>query len=228
MYKFEIHLHSCECSACGSSTSKEMLDAAKENGYAGVVFTNHFYHGNTAIDPKLPWTEFVKFYAEDFYNAKHYGESIGLKVFFGIEEVYAPGKEMLIYGLSPELIAEHPEFKNMSPIEITEFVHSHGGLTVCAHPFRDRIYIPNPDTPPDIALFDGIECFNLFNKPEENEKAFLFAEKTSLFQTSGGDVHNAKNFGKTGIAFNEAINSYEEFIDKMRAGNFILLFPTDV
>lgn len=223
MYKFEIHLHSSGTSACGKSTVYEMLDSAKEKGYSGVVFTNHFYHGNTAVDRNLPWDEFVDFYAQEYYEAKKYGESLGLKVFFGIEEVYKRGKEMLIYGLSPELLSSHPELKDMAPDEITDFVHSNGGLTVCAHPFRERAYIPDPDSPPDVTLFDGIECFNFFNKPEENEKAFKFAETTSLFKTSGGDIHKAADLGKAGIAFSEPVETYNDFIKKLKSGDFILL-----
>ena len=225
MYKFEIHLHSSGTSACGSSSAKEMIDAAKRCGYSGVVFTNHFYHGNTAVDRKLPWNEFVKTYADEYTHAEEYGKSIGIKVFFGIEEVYAPGKEMLIYGISPENLAQYPEFRDMSPKEKADLVHSLGGITVCAHPFRARTYIPDPDTPPDISIFDGIECFNFFNKPEENEKAFEFANNTSLLKTSGGDIHRAEDFGRAGIAFNEPIENYDDFIKKFKSGDFILITP---
>lgn len=225
MYKFEIHLHSSGCSACGSSDSIEMVQAAYENGYAGVVFTNHFYHGNSAIDRHIPWTDFINAYEADYLKAKEYGETVGVKVFFGVEEAYAPGKEMLIYGISPDTFKQAPEFVNMTAHEKADFVHKNGGVTVCAHPFRNRAYIPNPDTPPDISLFDGIECYNHFNKPEENEKAFKFTEKTSLFKSAGGDIHNAKDIGKTGIAFDKPIETYDDFIKNFKSGNFTLLIP---
>ena len=228
MYKFEIHLHTNSCSACAVSSPCEMLDAAKEHGYSGIVITNHFYHGNTRVDRNLDWKEFVGAYAEDYYKAKEYGEKLGIKVFFGLEEGFAPGKEMLIYGLSPELIAEHPEFIMMSAAEKSEFVHSHGGLTVCAHPFRNRQYIPEPDKTPDTALFDAIECFNYFNAPEENVKAFLFAENNNMLKTSGGDLHHEKDFGGAGIAFNQKIETYEQFLENLKSGNYKLLNPFEI
>lgn len=225
MYKFEIHLHSSGCSGCAVSDSIELVEAAKKHGYSGVVFTNHFYRGNTALDRKLPWEEFVTAYEQDYLKAKEYGVKIGIKVFFGVEEVFAAGKEMLIYGVSPETFKKTPEFRTMNAFEKADFVHRNGGVTVCAHPFRSRSYIPDPDTPPDISLFDGIECYNRGNKHEENEKAFSFTEKTSLFMTSGGDVHGVDSFGKTGIAFDTPIETEEDFIKNLKSGNFTLLIP---
>ena len=60
-YKYEMHSHTNACSACAVSTAEEMIQAAKEVGFAGIVFTNHFLHGNTAIDHNLPWEEFLCF-----------------------------------------------------------------------------------------------------------------------------------------------------------------------
>lgn len=228
MYKFETHLHTLACSGCGRSTAEEMIDAAAEHGYSGIVITNHFYHGNTCIDRNLPWREFVAPYAEDYYNAKEYGEKKGITVFFGIEEGFGGGKEMLIYGLTPEIIADCPEFKDMNPREMADFVHKNGGITVCAHPFRNRAYISDPDTPPDISIFDGIECYNHFNEPIDNVKAFIFTKNTGLFMTSGCDIHHHSDFGNAGIEFFEEIKSYEQFLSLMKKGEFKLISPYNI
>lgn len=225
MYKFEIHLHTNNCSACAVSSPKEMIDKALEFGYSGIVLTNHFYHGNTCVDRNLPWEDFVGAYKSDYEIAKEYGEQKGITVFFGLEEGFAPGKEMLIYGLTPEHFAEHPEFIMMSAKEKSDFVHRLGGLCVCAHPFRDRSYIPDPETPPNPDIFDGIEGFNLCNKPEENEKAFKFAKENNKFITSGSDTHSKENFGNAGISFDTPVTDYATFIDKMKKGEFKLIYP---
>lgn len=225
MYKFEIHLHTNNCSACGLSSPEEMVDIAAENGYSGIVITNHFYHGNTGVDRNLPWEEFVSCFEKDYLRAKKYGKKKGITVFFGIEEGFAPGKEMLIYGLNPQHFLKHPEFIMMSAKEKTDFVHRFGGLCVCAHPFRDRSYIPDPETPPDPDLFDGIEGFNLANSAEENQKAFDYAIKHNKFITSGSDTHSVKNFGNAGIYFNAPITTYKSFIKKMKNGEFGLIYP---
>jgi len=225
VFKFEIHLHTSACSGCGRSTAKAMTEAAIEHDYSGIVITNHFYHGNTCINRELPWKEFVAPYAEDYYNAREYGEKKGITVFFGIEEVYEPGKEMLIYGLNPESIADCTEFRDMNPKQMSNFVHQNGGLTVCAHPFRNRAYIPNPDSPPDASIFDGAECYNHFNPPEENLKAFVFAKNTGLFMTSGCDIHHHGDFGNAGIEFFEEIKSYEQFLTLLKKGEYKLITP---
>ena len=68
MYKYEMHLHSKGCSLCSISTAEELITAAKDKGYSGVVFTNHFFRGNTCIDRKLPWESFVSAYEEDYFD----------------------------------------------------------------------------------------------------------------------------------------------------------------
>ena len=47
MYKYELHMHTKEGSACGKTSGADMVDFYIENGYAGMVVTDHFYHGNT-------------------------------------------------------------------------------------------------------------------------------------------------------------------------------------
>lgn len=225
MYKFETHLHTSACSACGMSSAVEMIDAAKEKDYSGIIITNHFYHGNTCIDRTLPWKDFVNAYADEYYSAKEYGEINGITVFFGVEEAFDFGKEMLIYGLTPETIARCPEFVNMSVKEISDFTHENNGLLVCAHPYRDRAYILNPNADPDPTLFDAIECYNHANHPQENEKAFIFAKNNNLVMSAGSDVHRAEDFGASGIAFEEKVTEYEHFLELFQKSKFKILSP---
>lgn len=225
MYKFEIHLHTNNCSDCSVSSPEEMLLAAKEHGYSGIVITNHFFHGNTAIDRSLSWEDFVGAYKEDYLQAKAVGGKLGITVFFGLEEVYEPGKEMLIYGIEPEVFQKHPEFNTMSIKEKINFIHRNRGICVCAHPFRKRPYIPNPDREPDQKLFDGVEGFNLANPPEENEKAMVYAINHNKIILSGSDTHNAQNFGNAGIAFEKPIKNYSDFIKRIKKGKFRLITP---
>ncbi len=225
LYKFETHLHTSACSACGIATAQEMLDDAKQSGYAGVVITNHFYHGNTAIDRKLPWPEFVAAYEKDYLEAKKYGKKIGLTVLFGIEEGYAPGKEMLIYGLTPKILKSCPEFVKMTATEKVDFVRKNKGITICAHPFRNRPWIPEPYKEPDPTLFDGIECYNRGNSEYDNSLAFAFAEKYGLFKTSGGDVHQTGQLGPSGVAFKKPVKTIEGLIKLLKSGDYELVLP---
>ena len=60
MYLYETHCHCSQCSACAHSTSQELVLAYHKAGYAGVVFTDHFITGNTAVDRNLPWEDKMK------------------------------------------------------------------------------------------------------------------------------------------------------------------------
>lgn len=227
MYKFEIHLHTKACSACAVSDGIEMVDAAKAAGYSGIVITNHFYHGNTAVDRNLDWEDFVETYNKDYLATRNYGKKQGIQVFFGIEEGFAPGKEMLIYGISPKQLKEHPEFIMLGAKEKAELVHSLGGAVICAHPFRNRSYIPDPDAIPDMTMFDGIEMYNLGNDEQANLKAEFFVKENKIIPTSGGDVHVAKGFGYAGIAFETPIKSYKDFVKRLKKGDFSLIIPKE-
>ena len=228
MFKYEMHLHTESCSACAVSTARDMVDAAKEHGYSGFALTNHFYNGNTAVERSLKWSDFIEAYNADYLEAKSYGEQNGITVFFGIEEVYESGKEMLIYGLSPQILSSCPEFKNMTKYEESAFVRENGGFVACAHPFRNRFYIPNPDREPDASLFDAIEGYNYFNKPQENEKAVEFAKKHSLPIISGGDVHCCTDFGSSGIATEDPIHSEKELLFVLRSGNYKIIVNGEI
>lgn len=227
MYKYEIHLHSRGCSACGVSTAEEMVHAAHEHGYAGVVFTNHFYRGNTCIDRNLPWEQFVGAYRQDYLTARAVGEQLGVDVLFGLEEGYLPGKELLMYGIAPELIADTPDFMFMNLAQMSDFIRQNGGFIACAHPFRDRDYIPDPNALPDASCFDGVEVHNACNSPEQNRKAADFTRKTGLIPISGGDTHNARDFGHSGVAFEERISDEQTFAAALRARDFRLIIADE-
>lgn len=223
MFKYETHLHTSNCSACALSNGYEMVEAALQKGYAGFFITNHFYHGNSSIDRNLDWESFISAYRADYELTKNYAEKMGVQVFFGIEEGFAAGKEMLIYGVSPEIFVRNPDFIMFGAKEKSDFIRANGGITVCAHPFRARSYIPEPDKAPDPTLFDGIEGYNAGNADEENKKAFQFAKENNLFVTSGGDVHVASGFGNAGIEFSTKLRDDKDFIDRLKKGEYSLI-----
>ncbi len=223
MYKYEMHIHNSGCSACGKSTVQEMIDAAREKGYSGIVFTNHFYGGNTGIDRTLPWIDFVGEYEKSYNEARAYAEQFDFDVLFGIEEGLGGGKEALIYGLSPEIIAAAPEFPNMNKYQKSDFVRQGGGIIVCAHPYRNRSYISDPDTDPDPALFDGVEVYNEHNSEDENNRAMAFAERHGLIKISGGDHHIAERLGASGIAFKTRIRNNKELVEALKSGEYSLI-----
>ena len=73
-YKYQLHIHTAACSLCGKLTPEDLCQALLDNGYQGAVITNHFLHGNTALDRTLPWEDFVRAYEEDYLACKRYGD----------------------------------------------------------------------------------------------------------------------------------------------------------
>ena len=228
MFKYQMHLHTSACSACARSTAAEMVQKLAELGYAGAVITNHFYHGNTSIDRHSRWEDFLEHYKQDYLTARKLGRELGVDILFGIEEVYERGKEALIYGLEPEDLIYEPSFLNMEISEMSDFVRQKGGFIACAHPFRVRSYIPDPDRDPNPAYFDGVEVFNYCNPPEENQKAVEYAARHGLAPISGGDVHHTDGLGMAGLAFESRIQNGVELVAALKSRDYRLIVGEDI
>ena len=222
MLRYEMHTHTTPCSKCGVQTMEQAVAACVAAGYAGFVITNHFYHGNSGIDRALAWEAFVEAYAADWREGVRLSKEAGIDVIFGLEEGYAPGKEVLLYGITPEQIAAAPFLREKGLERLSAYVRAQGGLVVHAHPYRIAPYIPDPDWTPDPALLDGVEVYNAHGE-SRNELALTFAEKNGLFGTSGGDVHNTPGFGKAGIAVDERIPDSAALAAVLRSGRYRLI-----
>ncbi len=223
MFKYETHLHTSGCSACGVSTAEEMVIAAKEHNYAGVIFTNHFYHGNTSVNRKLDWRDFVEKYERDYLKALEVGKTLDIDVFFGFEEVYEPGKEVLVYGVGPEAVKEASFLRKADLQQLSDFVRENGGFIAAAHPFRRRDYIPQPEKEPDMRYFDAIEVYNSGNTEEDNKLAFEFAKRKNVPVISGGDIHSKAYFGYSGLAFNERLHTPENLVKALKSQEYKLI-----
>lgn len=215
-YLYETHTHTKEASACAVCSAVESVHAHKEYGYTGMILTNHFYYGNTAVDRKLPWTEWVHAFCAPFETAREEGKRIGLQVFFGWESCYR-GTEFLIYGLSGGWLLEHPEIRDCSIEEQYALVHEGGGIVVHPHPFREEDYIP------EIRLFpqfvDGVEGYNATHcspkstahiNPLFDVRARAYAEEHNLPVTAGSDTHSVKLFGG-GMVFERRLEDIHDF-----------------
>lgn len=195
-YLYETHMHTSEASACAQNTGSEMARAYAEAGYTGIIITDHFFYGNTAVDRKLPWSDWVEKYCLGYEHAKEEGDKLGLQVFFGWESGYQ-GTEFLIYGPDKQWLLEHPEIRDATVAEQFRLVHEGGGIVCHAHPFREASYIS------EIRLFpeyvDAVEGINASHSsfakrslqhPEYNERALAYAEKHNFPLTAGSDQHN--------------------------------------
>lgn len=219
IYKYEMHVHTCPCSG-GGKDIREHIDDLIAKGYSGMVVTNHFYAGDNRIDRELPWREFVDAYRQDYLYGLEYAKAVGFDLLFGLEENVGYGREILIYGITPELIEAHPELKRASAEKYAEVVHAAGGLVYQAHPYRARDYIRNPFPLECLDLLDGIEVYNAGNEPEWNETARIFAEERGIACIAGSDGHKIGTAGCAGIATRERIACNDDLVRVLKNNEY--------
>ncbi len=222
-YRYETHLHTKESSACSQSTAEELVHAYKAAGYTGIMVTDHFFRGNTAVDRNCSWEDWVENYCRGYENARAAGDAAGIQVFFGWEESHQ-GMDFLIYGLDKEWLKKHPELRESSVEEQYELVHQAGGMVIQAHPYREAGYIPEIKLYPKSV--DGVEIFNASHygrKPAEDGRsqydiqAGAYAEKYHLPCTGGSDIHST-NLLYGGMEFKRKLTDVKDYIRAVLAG----------
>lgn len=221
-YRYEMHQHTAPCSHCGKADPVKLVRNLKEKGYAGCVLTDHFYYGNSGIDRALPWEEFCRPYEENYLLAKAEGDKIGIDILFGLEEHVGNGKEVLLYGITPEFMYRHPELRNGGLELIYGLAKDFGAVVIQAHPYRDRDYITDPDTLLDASLIDGYEIYNICNRPENNEKAKLMLSDCGRILTAGSDCHGDNAEIRAGIETDFRISNEKQLAELLKDGNYAL------
>ena len=186
-YLYETHMHTCQGSACGVSTGAEQARFYKDQGYTGILITDHFTGGNTAVPRDLPWRERIDRFCSGYEDALITGQKIGLDVFFAWEQNY-DGDEYLIYGPDKAWLLSHPDVEHWTRRRQLEEVHRAGGAVIQAHPFRHRDYIKYILL--GLKYCDGIEVANTGNTPDADACARRYAEAYDLLTTAGSDNHN--------------------------------------
>ena len=214
-YLYETHLHTAQGSACSRVRAAQMAQRYHAAGYTGIVITDHFFGGNTAIDRKLPWEQWVEEFCKGYEDAKAEGDKLGLQVFFGWESGYS-GTEFLVFGLDKEWLLAHPQIRDCSIEEQYALVHAAGGIVIHAHPFRVEPYIK------EIRLFpehvDAVEAINATHSslwsgshknPGWNEQALAYAKEHDLPITSGSDQHRRRMIGG-GMVFERKMENIQD------------------
>ena len=222
-YKYQMHMHTKPCSLCAGIDSVAMVHAIKDGGYDGGVITNHIKHGNTGIDRNLPWHDFVKAYEDDYLLMKAEADKLDIDIIFGIEQgVCGNGQEILVYGITPQMLYDHPELDTNSIKVWYETLKPLGAVIIQAHPYRDRGYIS--DSTPIPEYIDGIEVINAGNFVNEDESAAEYAaSKEGIITTSGGDAHEVRRSCSGGIMTARRITDGEILTEILTHGTYNLL-----
>ena len=208
-YLYETHLHTCLASACGRSTGKEHARFYKDAGFTGVIMTDHFFGGNTAVDRSLPWEERIRLFWRGYEDAKEEGDRIGLDVFFGLEQNFA-GDEYLIYGLTKEYMMSHPEMERWTRRQQLEAVHRAGGCVIQAHPFRIRGYMDRIRVGTDFC--DGIEAANCGNDALDDARAYRMGRAMDLVMTAGSDNHLSPIPDPFGVLLEKKLTDIRDYV----------------
>ena len=215
-YLYETHCHCAQASRCASSTTSELVRAYHAAGYAGMVLTDHFVLGNTAVDTKLPWAEQMQRYHEAYLEGVAVARELDFDLLFGIEHACDDG-EFLCYGIDLDFLLENPQIPYLSLKPFAQRVHEYGGLVIQAHPYR---WAP-AGTPLRLSILDGIEVYNASNSPWANAAA---KECKAAIYTSGGDIHFAgdSRIGQAGVYLPHRVHTAKEFAQAIKAGSYRL------
>ncbi|MCD8328750.1 MAG: PHP domain-containing protein [Ruminococcus sp.] len=228
MFKYETHLHTTEASACASASGAEQARHYKELGYDGIIVTDHFFNGNTAITTFLSWEDRVNKFCKGYENAKAEGNKIGLKVFFGFEYGYY-GADILTYGVGKDFLLENDNICDISFYQFAERVHKAGGILVHAHPFREADwYIHEIKLLPK--WIDAVEVYNSGNGKEiYNERAEWYADQFGFVKTAGSDNHVVwfDENRISGITTDKPLESIEDYIAAVRNNEIGLIIPPE-
>lgn len=221
IYRYETHCHSSQCSRCAHSSAQELVRAYQRAGFSGLVLTDHFILGNTAVDRTLPWEEQMRQYESAYLDAVKEAAPLDFDVIFGFEHA-CEGADYLCYGITPDILRSHPEIPKLSLQQFADLVHSNGGVLIQAHPYR---WCP-AGTPLRLELLDGIEVYNAGNASIANAAA-REAAKEQMILTSGGDIHIATDakIGTAGISLPYRITDTIMLAQALRHGDHALLFP---
>lgn len=217
IYRYDLHVHTYEGSACARTPGAELADFYKSEGYAGLVVTDHFYAGNTRVPRDQPWEDWCAAFKKGFENVKTRGDEIGLDVFYGWEYSYS-GTDFLTYGLDNDWLLLHPEVRTMDVRAYLNLVRESGGFVSHAHPFHEAGYIPYIRLLPHHV--DAVEVINATKPPVVNERAAAYAASYGLLTTAGSDCHSSGARRLGGIEVKRRLTSIGDLIGVLRQGDF--------
>lgn len=216
-YLYETHCHCSVTSKCSLLSPADLVSLYVNNGYSGVIVTDHFLNGNciTKIHNEPDFKKQIEMFCEGYKQVKIAAEG-KLDVFFGLEASYK-GTDVLVYGWNENTLKSIPEIMNMSMKDFILFANESGALTIQAHPFREASYIDH------IRLFpntQGVEVYNAARDDLSNALAYeyyrLYDNVFGKVRTAGSDAHALNHKYLSGMAFDTKISLISDFIERIK------------
>lgn len=217
-YKYEMHCHTGTVSRCGRVEPKEIAKLYKEQGYSGIVVTDHYSPMTWKKPHHIPRPQKeIQFYLSGYREMKKY-EDENFIVLLGMElRHYGTANDYLVYGVEEQWLENQGNLMKYFERDVYRIMHKQGYLVYQAHPFRVGMRRCNPK------YIDGIEVFNGKTDRQSNEEAYRWAQETGKLMISGSDFHVVKNLAKGGIITDTPIKNNNDLLKILRSQNFEMI-----
>ncbi len=218
-YKYELHCHTGEVSACATALAKKTVERYKKAGYDGIVITDHFSGLTFSPFSYFKHSQNAERYLKGYREAlKAAGDDFTVLLGMEIRFLFTPN-DYLVYGIDEDFVRNTGNFLFDNQQKLYEKVHSAGGILVQAHPFRGYVKRADP------RYLDGVEVFNGKTKnPVENDSSLMWAKSEGLdIHTSGSDYHHPVSKILGGIETNEKIRNNDDLLRVLRSGEYKII-----
>lgn len=181
----DMHMHLKYRSRCSNLSAKKLNENLSQK-IDGICLTDHWLLREKDINP--------------FHDH--------IKVFYGVELDCLLG-DILGYGI-PSLPLRR---RNLTAEYIIKYIHSKGGIAVCAHPFSNRhagfaVYVYD-------YKFDALEVNGSLDAEHQN-RAREAAEKMGIPVIGGSDAHSVRQMNTIATKFDTSIESIEDIVKAVK------------
>lgn len=217
-YKYELHCHTREVSACSSASAAYIVKKYKKAGYDGVVITDHF---SGLSFPAYNYHKHKK-NAQSYLNGyKAALEAAGddFTVLLGMEiRFLLTTNDYLVYGIDENFVKNMGNFLYDTQKSLYKKVKDAGALLIQAHPFRKFVKRADP------RYLDGVEVYNGKAEQAANDNSLSWAKDCGFkIFTSGSDHHHAVSKISGGIETQEKIRTNADLLRILRSGEYKLI-----
>lgn len=221
MYKTEMHCHSANVSACAHASAEEIVEKYIEAGYTTLVSTEHINPWTFSRELEGDtWRKRLDYFLNG-YEMLIKAAKGRLNILLGAEIRFMRdnNSDYLVYGLTPEFLADLGDPRHMNSINSMSRVLRENGIMIFqAHPFRPTMMVTDP------RILDGIEVANLSPWHEShNDIAMMWAKVNGLIGISGTDFHDPDHKPLGGILTEYPIEDNATLLQTLRDGSFELI-----
>lgn len=202
--KIDMHLHTSEYSACASSSIKEQLHAAFENGIEAVFITDHM-----KLFPEEQLLKYRKKYPE-------------LRIFQGIEVTVQDSgwEDFIVLGIhDPYINGDKWRYR-----DLYNYVRKNNGYLIHAHPYRysNKIACDTANYPPD-----AVEIMSSNLTLSSISSRINYAKKLNCLKVVNSDSHDIRNTGRFYTEIQGWYDYEEDILNALREGKILeLVYPS--